>query len=76
MNAAQPFETMPGPRALYAGGGGLIMLYVVFVALDGRELYACPAADMLPEEKRATKWDLANEYGLRPREIYITHAMR
>jgi len=52
------------------------MLYVIFVALDGRELYACPACDMLPEEKRATKWDLASRYGLRPREIYITHAMR
>lgn len=52
------------------------MLYVIFCALDGRELYACPASDMLPEEKRATKRDLADEYGLQPREIYITHALR
>ena len=52
------------------------MLYVVFVALDGRELYACPEADLLPEERRETKWTLARENGILPREIYVTHAWR
>ena len=52
------------------------MLYVLFIALDGRELYACAAADMLPDEKRAIRQELAAENGIKAREIYITHAMR
>ena len=52
------------------------MLYVVFCALDGRELYSCAAADMLPEEKRATKRALARRFGIQPREIYCVDKWR
>ena len=52
------------------------MLYVIFYALDGRELYACEAIDLMPEEKREKKWELARANGIRPREIYIAHAWR
>jgi len=59
-----------------AGRMEVVMLYVVFIALDGRELYACAAADMLPDEKRAIRQELAAENGIKAREIYITHAVR
>lgn len=52
------------------------MLYVIFYALDGRELYACPEVDMMPEERRDMKRALARENGILSREIYIAHAWR
>ena len=52
------------------------MLFTIFFALDGRELYSCAAADMPQEEKRATKEALAREYGIRTREIYCVDRWR
>jgi len=52
------------------------VLYVIFYALDGRELYACPEVDMMPEECRETKRALARENGILCREIYVSHAWR
>ena len=52
------------------------MLYTIFCSLDGRELYACPAVDMPKEARRAMKEELADQNGLRPREIYTVDAWR
>ena len=52
------------------------VLCTIFIALDGRELYSCAAADMPQEEKRVTKLALARQFGIRPREIYIVDRWR